>query len=226
MQVYCQKVLGFVFRDFAVRTDLTFGLVSLVATLLVGPDAKPVDQLTTYDLGEYAAYTIGIYLLLRLLVFGPYQVWKGQVEETDKYQKIANNPQRMIDEGRSKHKAKARDKLVRSVMKFGLHACKRKKRARKDSLGKETFKAISLAHSAGYGKHLREILIKYSNLCDMKQKQENVVKRLRGEELILAHLNDEISLQDVLREFPRPDKFQFTNEKGEKINVKVVPDQV
>jgi hypothetical protein len=121
LTAYLARVFHFAFRNFAIRSDLTYGLVSLVAAILVGPEDKLVAELTTHDLGIYAAYTLGIYLLLRLLIVGPYYVWKEEKERADGLHAIVESPARIEREAFVTLRAQKKLELVAAVRK--AHIC-------------------------------------------------------------------------------------------------------
>lgn len=112
---YATKVLAYSFQNFAARADLTYAVISIAAALWLGPSETALTEFTTYDLAIYSAYALGAYLLLRLLVAGPYYVWKEEKCRADELQTIAENPARLEREAFATLRAQKRLDLLAAI---------------------------------------------------------------------------------------------------------------
>ncbi|MGN6356082.1 MAG: hypothetical protein ACTHLU_01210 [Novosphingobium sp.] len=132
------------------------------------------------------------------LFWAPYSIWKDHGAEIGGLKLELSKPERLILARLAKHRAKARVKLMQHLVQMGLDSCRDADQGMARTLAKTTYKAISAAHAAGYGRNVRGLIIDYSTICE-KDPENEFCDRWDAEESLLAFVNGDITFEAAER---------------------------
>lgn len=117
MKTYIYRVWKFAFREFGVRTDLWYALISILVSGLTGGSRKPIHEITAHDAAVYFGIAIGVYILLRMLV-APYFLWKEDQNEIAILKATLDLPDRIEREAMQNHSIELRKELSTKLARF------------------------------------------------------------------------------------------------------------
>lgn len=170
-------------------------MLQILAASALPATSKFVGLELPQNAGESALAYIGLialsFIVIRLF-WAPYAIWKDQGAEIGGLKLELSLPERLILSNLAKHRAKARVKLIKSILLMGLKSFG----ADKTEVSTACFRAVSYAHAAGYGDDVRYAITTYSDICRYDPNND-FCGRFDAEESLIKLFNGEITIEAV-----------------------------
>lgn len=94
MKNYPRQLIEQGLRDFHIRTDIWFAVLSVAAAAFAGPGQKTVNDITVNELALYTLIAVVAFASMRLFILAPYKLWKEAQEQICSLKSIIDSPQK------------------------------------------------------------------------------------------------------------------------------------